>query len=453
VSDLSPREHRPESLRAPTIDGNGKRRWIYPERRSGPRARRRAWLSAGLISLYGIVPFVKVSGNPLLRFDVLSNVVYVGGQSFRFADGYFLLFLLLTAALLLAFATSLWGRVWCGSACPQTVFVDWLVRPIEEAFEGPALRRRLNDEKPLNAIRLIRKAGKHLTFGIVIFLLSNVLLAYFVDTRVLWSWMLSSPTQHPHAFVWMALTFAALYFDLIWFREQFCAFLCPYARFQSVLIDSATPTVAFDYNRGEPRGRRRASGDCVDCGLCVRVCPTGIDIRQGIQLECIQCMRCADACDSVMTGLKRSKGLIRLASENELTTKNKGRFLRPRPLGYLVLLIANLSITAYLIGGRDPLKLTVLRQSPSPYVEIGSGRVANYFSLRAVNQTDHDARLKLILNKNVQTICSPCGQLIPRNEELSGHLVIIFDPELTPSSIALGWEGSESTIELPLLRR
>lgn len=457
MNESTPRTHNPDKLRAPTVDRQGKRRWIYPERRSGPLAKKRRFLAAILILVYLIVPYVKVFELPLLRLDVETSIVYVFGQTFRFADGFYIVFVLLTAALLLVWATSLWGRIWCGNACPQTVFVEWLIRPIEEFFEGPALKRRKNDQGPLTIELLLKKIAKHLSFTLVILIISNAFLAYFVDPKMLWSWVQSSPWDHPQAFLLMSLVFGLLYFDLVWFREQFCSFLCPYARFQSVMISSATPTVAFDYNRGEPRGKRNTTGDCIDCGLCVRVCPVGIDIRQGLQLECIQCMRCSDACNSVMTGIKRPEGLIRLVSERELKGETKidtrKRKIRVRPLIYFGLLLLNLGIVGYLVGGRETLKITVLRQPSSTFVQLAPDRVANYFSLRVVNQGHSDEKLHLehSENSNIEIICSICQQNVKRNQELKGNLVIFFDPEKTGQTIGLRVKGSTQMIELPIL--
>lgn len=441
----------PQDLRAPTVDSHGKRRWIYPERRSGRRARNRRALALLLIAVYLIVPFIKVQGLPLLRFDLASSIVYVLGQAFRFADGFYLVFVLLAAALLLAWATSLWGRIWCGYACPQTVFVEWLIRPVEEFFEGPAIKRRKNDQRPLDVGLLLRKSGKHAVFGLIIFLISNAFLAYFVDPKTLVSWVQRSPWEHPQAFLFMGAVFCALYFDLVWFREQFCSFLCPYARFQSVMISAATPTVAYDYKRGEPRGKRGVRGDCIDCALCVRVCPTGIDIRQGLQLECIQCMRCADACDSIMTGLKRPLGLIRAASEMELQGQVKGRKMRLRPLLYLTLLLVNLGIVFYLVARRDLLKTTILRQASSTFVEISPERTANYFSVRVVNQGHTRERFEMSAPEGVDLICSLCGRDIEPNQEIRGNLVVFFNPQKVSGHVTLLMKGSEKSIDLPLL--
>jgi cytochrome c oxidase accessory protein FixG len=443
--------HTPDSLRAPTVDQSGRRRWLYPDRRSGRLSRIRGRLALLLLVIYLVAPFVTIGGMPLIRFDVLQGIIYVLGQSFRFADGSYLVFVFITLFLLLAFVTSLWGRIWCGYACPQTVFVEWVIRPIEEWVEGPAHRRKRQDAGPMTLGLFARKALKYVLFSFVIWLISNAFLAYFIEPATLWHWMRGSPAEHPWAFSFMTLTFAALFLDLTWFREQFCAFVCPYARLQSVMISSATPTIAYDLARGEPRGKRKGTGDCIDCQLCVRVCPTGIDIRHGLQLECIQCGRCADACDGIMSNLGRPKGLVRMASERELSGKRLHRF-RVRPIIYLALLLLNVGVVSYAVGTRDDLKLTVVRQPSTTYTQMRENEYANFFMLRVVNQSRDEKTLSLSVDPGVKLICSVCDRPIAANQEVQGNLVVLFPKGYNKTSIPIKREGVDQGLELPLLK-
>lgn len=422
-----PKQTTGDWLRAPTINRDGRRKWVYPERLAGKFGRWRLITALALMAVYCLLPFLTIDSRPLFRIDVMKNLIFIMGSSFRFTEGYFLVFVLVAVALFFAWISSLWGRIWCGFACPQTVFVDWLIRPIEEWIEGPANRRRRRDKAAWDMEKILRKTAKHLVFGLAIFLLSNILLAYFIDIYQLWEWMRSSPWNHPQAFLIMSFVFALVYFDLVWFREQFCSFLCPYARFQSLLISPATPTVAYDARRGEPRGRSKDRGACIDCGLCTRVCPTSIDIRDGLQLECIQCFRCADACNTIMKNLGQAEGLISFKSQRELDGLVVDKGLRTRPLLYFVGLLVVLVIFGTMLTMRKSADITVLRQAGALYGEISDGRIANYYSLRIVNRSLHGEDFKIVPVEGFQFICSLCGEEIAADSDRRGSLIVIFD--------------------------
>jgi cytochrome c oxidase accessory protein FixG len=440
--------HEPDALRAPTVDASGHRRWIYPDRRPGRLSRIRGKLAVLLMAIYIIVPFSSFRGLPLLRFDLQQGIIHSFGQTFRFTEAFYLVFVILAGALALGFVTSVWGRIWCGYACPQTVFVEWIIRPIEEWLEGPAHTRRRRDAGPRNVDYWLRKVSKHAAYAVVIWVITNAFLGYFVDPWRLITWFKGSPWDHPIAFGFMVLTFGALYFDLVWFREQFCSFLCPYARFQAVMISKATPTIAYDVKRGEPRGKHK-DGDCIDCQLCVRVCPTGIDIRNGLQLECIQCGRCADACDTVMTNLKRPKGLIRTASESALAGLKPRRF-RLRPALYLTLLLINLGILVVAVGTRADLQITVLRQPSTTYAMIDADHLGNYFSIRVVNRSRESHPLTVKTDPAVRLICSLCNQSIGADVEEKGNLVLIVPADYPKDEVELDF--GETKVTLPLIK-
>ncbi len=332
---------------------------------------------------------------PLLRFDVDQSTVFAFGGVFRFSEANFLFFVFAVLAVILFFATSIWGRIWCGYACPQTVFVEWVIRPIEEWLEGPAHQRRHQDNLATWPVSLWgRKVVKHGFFLIVCFVISNTLLCYFYPPETILHWMTRPPAEHPSAFAFMMVVSGLIYFDLSWFREQFCSFLCPYARFQSIMVDQETPIVTYLKSRGEPRGRKAGGGDCIDCGLCVRVCPTGIDIRNGMQLECIQCMRCADACDSIMTNISKPKGLIACVSEASISgAVRRSLRQRPRLYVYMGVLAALVSGLAYRLETRPNLSLNLVRQPGTAYTLLEDGRLANLFTMRTVNNTNHEMPL------------------------------------------------------------
>ncbi|SMF05827.1 cytochrome c oxidase accessory protein CcoG [Pseudobacteriovorax antillogorgiicola] len=438
-----------DRLRAPTVDASGRRRWIYPERRQGRLIKIRRALAMVLMAIYIIAPFSTFQGRPLIRLDVLESKAYFVGLVFPFHDASYLVFILIGLALMLFLVTALYGRLWCGYACPQTVFVEWLIRPIEEFFEGPASRRMVRDKGPWSLEKTLRKTGKHITYIIVVAVISNAFLAFFVDYKILLHWIVSPPSENPWAFSFMVFLSAMLYFDLTWFREQFCSFICPYARFQAVMIDRHTPTISYDHKRGEPRSRRPGKGDCIDCKLCVRVCPTGIDIRDGLQMECIQCGRCADACDQIQTNLKRPIGLIRTASEAELEG-TPGASWRMRPILYGLGLVITMSVIAIRLNLRDGLRYTVIRQPGTTYSEMEGSLWGNFFTIRIDNQTNASLPIKVKAPEGVTLICNVCQATIKPFSEQKGLLVVQVPQTFRADAVTLSF-GDGETVKLPLI--
>lgn len=447
-------EQDPDRLRAPTISAEGKRRWIYPDRRPGPIARFRHKLAVVLMAIYLVAPYLQWQGRPLVRFDIVHNHIHLFGAMFRFSDAGYFVFVFLILAIALFFVTSLWGRVWCGYACPQTVFVEWIIRPIEELIEGKALHRQRLDQEPLTAARLARKLIKHGVFLGVAAVIANVLLSYFVAPADLWGWMRSSPTEHPMAFLLMATVLTLVYVDLAWFREQFCSFVCPYARFQSVMMDNSTPTITYDVRRGEPRGKRGTTGHCIDCGLCQRVCPTGIDIRQGLQLECIQCGRCADACDTIMASLKRPLGLIRTATQTEMEQGTRPRRLRTRPLLYGAALVVLVTALIVIVTGREAVAVTIVRQPGAAYSQMPDGKLANLFQVRLVNRRDEAVPLNfsVLHHAAVGLTCSSCSEPLQPFEERRLLLVVSFvAQEFRGDRVEVQLDATGTEYSIPIL--
>ncbi len=440
-----------DRLRAPTVEADGRRRWLYPERLSGKRGKIRERLAMVLMLVYLVVPFVSIGGRPLLRISFLDQKAYFFGATFGFHEAYLFVFVLIILMLTLFLFTSIQGRIWCGYACPQTVFVDWLIRPIEELIEGNANRRRRIDKAPMTLAKIGRKLLKHAVFMFVLLVISNAFLAYFVAPKTLMQWVSSSPADHPFAFGVMVFVFSALYFDLVWFREQFCAFLCPYARFQTVMFDERTPVISYDEQRGEPRGRRGEVGDCIDCNLCVRVCPTGIDIRDGLQLECIQCARCADACDMVMGNLKRPLGLIRHCSEADLAG-SPAKTRRVRPWFYAILLgLITIGFVSQIVL-RESLDVRILRQPGTTYAIFDNDSFANYFQMKISNRSDREQRLSLLGQSSaVKVICGLCDQLIEPGRDVVAQLIVILPQDYPQETVALQF-NHELEVELSLLK-
>lgn len=378
------RFHPPE--RPSTMDELGHRNWVYAANISGVfmRWRRRTgWL---LIVIFLALPWTRINGMQAVWLQIPERRFILFGYLFFPQDAFYLVFLLVGLALALFFFTSLAGRVWCGWACPQTVWMEEVFRRIENWVEGDHHAQRRLSEAPWTFNKAWRKGVKHALFLLFSALVSNTFIAYFAGTDNLLHWMLSPPVEHWTAFLFMAVILAVFYLDFAWFREQFCSVLCPYARFQAVLTDAQTVQVGYDTVRGEPRGRfGAAKGDCIDCHKCVAVCPTGIDIRNGFQLECIGCARCIDACDSIMDRIGRPRGLIRYDSLARLTGQT-AKILRPRVIVYALLLAGTMGLLAWGLNTRPGLDFSVLRAPGDPFTMLPGNLISNHFQLRVFNK-------------------------------------------------------------------
>ncbi len=394
---LSDFELHPDRLS--TTDAKGRRIFIYPADVRGFFRRKRTQVQSFLVILFLILPWIKINGQQALLLDLAQRRFEIFGLSLRAHNAPLLFFVFSSAAFGLFFATAVWGRVWCGWACPQTVFIDGVFRKIERWIEGPALERRRLDAAPLNLKKLLKKAAKWMLYLVATLIVTHSFLAYFVGTEHLAKMIQRSPSENWGSFLFMLISSAVILFDFAWFREQFCTIVCPYGRFQSVLMDRGSMIVAYDVQRGEPRTTPQAKvlskthntklGDCVNCYRCVQVCPTGIDIRRGVQMECIACTACIDACDEVMTKVKKPTGLIRYDSLLPKTQKKK-RFTFRSGIYLLFCLgsILALSISLYLI---KPVDVQILRAKGTPYtvqtLENGSTMIMNHLKLELSNQS------------------------------------------------------------------
>jgi cytochrome c oxidase accessory protein FixG len=408
---MNPRELPLDRLA--TTDPKGNRIYLYPTDVRGKWNRLRSRLSVFLIVLFLGLPWVHIGGHQAVLLDIPNRRFAIFGLTFWAHDTPLLFFVVAGAIISIAFVTAIWGRVWCGWACPQTVFVEQVFRRIERWIEGDALARRKLDDSPLSLQKAAKKILKWGTFSILSLILSHSFLAYFVGTEALAQMMESSPLQNWSSFLIMAGVAGGILFDFGWFREQFCTVICPYGRFQSVLMDNQSTVVGYDVKRGEPRKGTAPdmtpAGDCVNCYRCVQVCPTGIDIRRGVQLECIACTACMDACDDVMTRLKKPLGLIQFG--NQAMTEGKTEafipwFKRARAWVYLGLLIACMGGLAFTVAHRAPIELTLVRAVDSPYQEIpgslGQMRILNHFKAELRNQTFEDQEISFSVAPELQ---------------------------------------------------
>lgn len=377
-----------------SLNTDGSRAFVYPADVSGRFARARVVVFVALIAVWALLPWIDVGGHPAVYLDVDRRAFYLFGATFNAQDIWMTVFLLTGAAFSLVALTAVAGRVWCGWACPQTVFLDGVYRRIERLVGGPREKRMRRAAGGWSLDRAWRAVVTHALYVVASFVIAHVVLSYFVSLRGMFAMMRTNPTAHPDAFAVVAALTGLLYFDLGWFREQFCVVMCPYGRLQSVLLDEDSLVVGYDARRGEPRGKASAktagtAGDCVDCHRCVVVCPTGIDIRNGLQMDCIACTACIDACDDIMDRLGRPRGLVRYDTTNGFSGEKK-RFVRPRVLVYAGLLALGAVVAAISLGRRDDFEANVLRPAGAPYV-LDDGGVRNGFDIHLVNKLGRTA--------------------------------------------------------------
>lgn len=385
----------PENFRdaLATVQDDGKRNWVYPKKVSGYFYRYRTYLSWVLLTALFAGPFIKVDGRPFLLLNVFERKFIIFGAVFWPQDTYLLIFLLLLFFLFIILFTVAFGRVWCGWACPQTLFMEMVFRKIEYLIEGDANQQKLLDAAPWTTKKVVKKTLKMVVFAFISLLIGHLVMAYLVGIDQVLKIVTSPPATHLAGFIGV-LAFSGIFmFVFSWFREQACLVVCPYGRLQGVLLDQSSINVMYDYVRGEPRGpiRKNASepspkGDCIDCSLCVQVCPTGIDIRNGIQMECVNCTACIDACDEVMVKVDRPTGLIRYASENSITERNEN-LITHRVKIYTVILGLLIGAFIALLATRDDIAATVTRFPGMTFQQREDGSVTNLYEITLINKT------------------------------------------------------------------
>ncbi len=388
--------------RLATADKSGKRIWVYPAKPKGPFYRARSMVAALLLIFLFAAPFIKIDGQPLLLFNILQRRFIIFGVHFWPQDFHLFVLAAITLGVFVILFTAVFGRLFCGWVCPQTIFMEMVFRRIEYWIEGgPAKQRRL-DKQPWNEVKLFKKGLKHLIFFGISFLIGNIFLAYIIGADALLKIISDPPSQHLGGLTAMIIFSLVFYGVFAWFREQVCTMVCPYGRLQSVLVDKNSIMVMYDYKRGEPRApmtrgaERSDAGDCVECNACVAVCPTGIDIRNGTQLECVNCTACIDACNRTMRRVGLPEGLIRYSSGNAIATGTH-RWLTGRVAGYSAALIVLLSILGTLLLTRSPIDTIILRAQGAMAQQLDNGDVRNLYSVKFVNKTMENMSVSLRL--------------------------------------------------------
>jgi len=391
-----------------TLNVDGSRRWIRPKLSEGHFWKWRRIVAYGLMFVFFIIPYLDFRGKPLILLDIPRREFTIFGTTFLPTDTLLFMLLFVSVGVAIFLLTALFGRVWCGWACPQTVYMEFLFRPIERLFEGGRTGSLSIDRAGGWSVRRVAKYGVY--FLLALFL-AHTFLAYFVGIDRLVEWVQLSPVEHPTAFIVMAGTTVAIFFDFTYFREQTCLVACPYGRLQSVLLDRQSLIVGYDVRRGEPRmrgvkDRSETAGDCIDCGACVLTCPTGIDIRDGLQMECIHCTQCADACDAIMDQVAKPRGLIRYTSRDAVEGKPV-HLLRPRVILYPLALSLSLGLLFYFLGTKQDTDVTILRGLGAPYTLEADGRVLNQIRIRVTNRSDHARDYRIALEGVQADVIAP----------------------------------------------
>ncbi len=395
-----------------TLNDDGKRAWVFPKKPSGRYYEYRKWVSYSLLLFLLLSPFIKINGNQFLLFNVVERRFNVFGFPFWPQDFFIFVICMIIGVVFIALFTVAFGRIFCGWICPQTIFMEMVFRRIEYWIDGDrGAQMRLN-RQPWNAEKIRKRSLKWFVFLIISFLIANVFLAYLIGSDTLIQNILDGPATHTSTLVSLSIFTAVFYFVFAWFREQVCIIACPYGRLQGVLLDNKSIIVAYDHKRGEAESGRKkfrkgedrealGHGDCIDCFQCVNVCPTGIDIRNGTQLECVNCTACIDECDHIMESVNLPKGLIRYASEDNIEKKAKFTFT-PRLKGYTAVLVILTGLLVGMLFLRSDVEATILRLPGQLYERKADNIISNVYTYKLVNKTTkeiNDVGFKLLSHK------------------------------------------------------
>ncbi|WP_299315261.1 cytochrome c oxidase accessory protein CcoG [uncultured Aquimarina sp.] len=421
-----------------TINEEGKRAWLYPKKPSGVFYEYRKWVSYGLLIFLFSAPFIKINGNQFLLFNVLERRFNIFGAPFWPQDFHLFVISMIIGVVFVILFTVAFGRLFCGWICPQTIFMEMVFRRIEYWIEGDRGKQIRLDKQPWNAEKIKKRVLKWMVFFIISFLIANVFLAYLIGSDKLIQYIfIEGPFKHVSTLISLLIFTAVFYFVFAWFREQVCVIACPYGRLQGVLLDAKSIVVAYDYKRGEKEvGRAKfkkneerpttGKGDCIDCFQCVHVCPTGIDIRNGTQLECVNCTACIDACDHMMESVNLPKGLIRYASEDDIAKKEKFKFT-PRLKGYTAVLVILIGVFLGMSFLRNDVEANILRLPGQLYERKENNMISNVYTFKLVNKTIDDienVHFELLSHTGTIEVVTHKNFVVPKQGLAEGTLFI-----------------------------
>lgn len=373
------------------VSKEGKRKWIYPRKPKGKLYNLRTWFSVLLLAILFGTPFMKYDGHPIFLFNFVERKFILFGVPFVPQDFYLFGLAMISIIVFVILFTVIFGRLFCGWACPQTVFLEMVFRKIEYWIEGDANKQRKLNSEPWTGGKILKKFSKWGIFYALSFIIGNTFLAYIIGIDELFHIIKDDPRNHISGLFLILLFSSAFYFVFAYFREYACIYVCPYGRLQGVLLDKNSIVIAYDYKRGEPRGKivkaeERISGDCIDCKMCVDVCPTGIDIRNGTQLECVNCTACIDSCNIVMDKINKPRGLIRYDSAVGIETGKKFK-VTPREIGYSIVLLVLIAVQIILFANRKEVDVNILRTPGLLFQEQPDNRITNLYNINLANKT------------------------------------------------------------------
>lgn len=426
--------------RISTVDKKGKRIWLYPKKAKGKLTNYRKIVGYFLLVFLIGTPFIKVDGEQFLLFNFLERKFVIFGQPFWPQDFHLFVFMTLAVIVFIILFTVVFGRLFCGWICPQTIFMEFVFRQIEFWIEGDYTKQKRLSKQKWNTEKIIKKTSKHIIFYLISFVTFNTFLSYIISMDVLLEYIVEGPTKHKLIFLSLVVLSSIHYFVFSWFREQVCTIVCPYGRLQGVMLDSNSVVVAYDYKRGEPRGKLSKKindlgnnqGDCIDCKVCVQVCPTGIDIRNGTQLECVNCTACIDACDEIMDKVKKPRGLIRYDSENGIK-KGVKKIFNNRSIAYSLVLSSLIVFVIFLFSLRTSVEVTILRaQLRNSLFQINEkGEISNLYKVSFVNKTKQDLNIEFKLLSHQGKIRSVGRNLsLSKYEKTNGMIFIDINKDL-----------------------
>ena len=444
-----------------TISEEGKRNYIHPKKPKGRFTNYRTYVSWILLAILVLAPFFKVEGNQFLLFNIMEGKYNIFGQPFWPQDFHLLVLSLLVGVVFIILFTVIFGRIFCGWMCPQTIFMEMIFRKVEYWIEGDRGKQIKLNKQPWNAEKIRKKGLKWFVFFLISFLISNVFLAYFIGSDVLMQYITGNPLEHLGTLINLLVFTFVFFFVFAWFREQVCIIVCPYGRLQGVLLDRKSIVVAYDHKRGEAENGRKkfrknenrnelGHGDCIDCNQCVLVCPTGIDIRNGTQLECVNCTACIDACDEVMDKVGYDRGLIRYASEDNIEKGELFEF-NARIKAYTLVLTALTVFLVTLLFLRTDIEATILKL-PGQMFSTKGDIVSNIYTFKLINKTVNDLEnidIKLISHNGEVKIVGGNSKVLNGGLTEGTLFIEIEKKDLTSSKekLKLGVYANDELIE------